>query len=274
MHYQGWWKSSLLALALAPCEIHAQNAAGAPSPVLPGGSILLENTAYEASYNARYKQSDWIFYELGSRELRACVERSNSFRADPRLPENQAAQLSDYKGSGFDRGHLIPAGDNRWHATAMRESFLLSNISPQIGKFNGGIWGKLEGLVRAWAKNLGGLWVTTGPVLSSKLPTIGAGRVAVPEYFYKVLSTTDTAGSEAVAFLLPTDASGDLGRYAMTVDKLEEITGLDYLAGLENEAEAESRFNLATWDPKAKFTYLPCSASAPDYLEWAWGLTP
>ncbi len=266
---QGWWKSRILLLLMLPAA-----ASAAPSPRLPGGSILLENTAYEVSYNGRYKQADWIFYALGKNELRSCVERNDAFRADSRVPANQAAQLSDYKGSGYDRGHLSPAGDNRWSAPAMRESFLLSNVSPQPSRFNGGIWGKLEGLVRAWAQRLsGGAWVTTGPVLRSGLGSIGASRVAIPEYFYKVLATADKGNSRTIAFLLPTDASGDLMKYAMTVDKLEEITGLDFLSGLPGENDAESSFDPKAWDLNAKFSYFPCKAVAPAALDWSWGLS-
>jgi len=268
---QGWWKSVLLLLTLTP--LAALSSPENPEPELPDRSLLLKNTAYSASYNAAYKQSDWIFYALGKNELQSCAKRSNSFRVDPRVPSEQAAQLADYKGSGFDRGHLTPAGDNRWSAAAMSESFLLSNVSPQPSRFNGGIWAKLEGLVRAWAKNMGGLWVTTGPLLENALPTIGDGRVAVPKQFYKVLATMENGDFRAVAFLLPTDASGDLGKYAMTVNQLENITGLDFLVEMEREEESESKIDLERWDLKARFEYFPCTAIAPGVFEWAWGLS-
>jgi endonuclease G len=269
---QGWWKSGLLLLALTPLQGFALFSRDYPAPRQPGGSILLENTANLNAYSPEYKQPLWVFYGLGGNELRSCVERGNNFHADSRLPSNQASQLADYKGSGFDRGHLSPAGDNRWSADAMRESFALSNMSPQVSRFNSGIWAKLENLVRAWAKNLGGLWVATGPILKDGLPTIGASRVAVPEYFYKVLATREEGRTKAVAFLLPTDASGDLSRFEMTVDKLEEITGLDFLSGMDGEEEAESHYESGAWDTKAKFQYFPCNAVAPGALEWSWGI--
>lgn len=271
----GWWKSGILLLALAPCGALALSGPDYPAPRLPGGTFLLENAANSVAYSGAYKQPSWVFYGLGRSELRSCVERGNNFRADARIPAGQAAQLADYKGSGFDRGHLSPAGDNRWSAKAMNESFVLSNVSPQASRFNSGIWAKFENLVRAWAKNLDGLWVTTGPILKDGLPVIGASRVAVPEYFYKVLSSRgQKKKSEAIAFLLPTDASGEISKYAMSVDQLEEITGLDFLVDMDGEEDAESHYDLRGWDLKAKFQYYPCSAGAPEGFEWAWGLSP
>lgn len=250
-----------------------------PKPLLPPSSRLLENTAYDTSFNRAHKQADWVFYGLGKRELRNCVGRNGSFRADDRLQRGEGPELSDYSGSGFDRGHLTPAADNRWSAVAMRESFLLTNVSPQPSRFNGGIWAKLEALIRAWALEGEGLWVATGPLLKKGLPSIGAG-VSVPEYFYKALATKD--GTRAVAFVLPTDASGELTKYEMSVDQLEGISGLDFLAGMDREEELEGAFDAGKWDLKAKFTALPCSkgkagmfsALAPEVAEWSGNIGP
>jgi endonuclease G len=269
---QGWRISAALLLSLFPLAARAL-APGDPAPRLPSRSLLLENMAYSASYNAAHKQADWVFYALGANELRACVKRANSFRPDQRIPANQGPQLSDYKGSGFDRGHLTPSGDNRWSALAQSESFLLTNMSPQPSRFNSGIWARLELLVRAWAKNMGGLWVATGPVLRDGLPTIGGGRVSVPEYYYKALATFENGRARAIAFLLPTSASGDYSQYAMTVDQLEAVTNVDFFVHLAGEEEAEGAIDLARWDTRAKFSYLPCQAIFPTKEQWAWGLS-
>lgn len=233
-----------------------------PSPALPGSSILLKNTSYRASFNRAHKQADWVYYALGKNELRNCVQRNGSFRSDDRLQRGEGPELSDYSGSGFDRGHMSPAADNRWSAVAMRDSFLLTNVSPQPGRFNGGIWGRLEALVRAWALEAGGLFVTTGPLLKPKLPKIGSG-VSVPEYFYKVLAARD--GSKAVAFVLPADANGELTRYETSVDQLEEISGLDFLLAIPGEDELEKTNDASKWDLNARFTAPPCSGQAPDF---------
>jgi endonuclease G len=259
--------SLLLALALSSSASFAS--ADFPAPRLRDGSLALRNTATAESYNRSHKQADWVFYPLGARELEACTNRGNAFRPDPRLAPGDSAALADYKDSGYDRGHLSPAGDNKWSQAAMNESFLLTNVSPQPAAFNRGIWSRLEGLVRAWASAKGGLWVATGPVLSGSLRAIGAGRVSVPDYFFKVIATKSGQHHDAVAFVLPTDAAGDLGRYEMSVKKAEEITGLDFLAGLPDEDAAESRVDASLWNLHATFRYLPCGGGKPGPFEWA-----
>ena len=270
MPQRRWIKLSLF-LALIPAEGFASP--DFPAPELHENSLALKNTATSASYNREHKQADWVFYPLGENELEACVDRGNAFHPDPRLDRGDAAELADYKGSGFDRGHLSPAGDNRWSQAAMDESFLLTNVSPQPAAFNRGIWSRLESLVRAWAKDKS-LWVTTGPVLSGTLKTIGDDKVSVPEYFYKVLATQEGDKHDAVAFVLPNDATGDFSQYEMTVSKLEDISGLHFLSGLSDEDEAKSSIDPALWNLHATFSYVPCKSVKPGTLDWAWGLSP
>lgn len=249
---------------IAPCLLllfSAASSLAAPAPHLPDGSLSLKKTSLSIGYNPEHKQADFVFYPLSRRELRNCVGRKNNFRPDPTLSSDTAAQLSDYSGSGYDRGHLSPAADNKWSAQAMSESFLLSNISPQPPRFNQGIWGRLENLVRAWAMKGEGLWVTTGPVLHSQLPTIGENRVSVPEYFYKVLLTKD-ANPKALALLLPTTANENLQEYAISIDELERMTGLNFLQDLDPRAEdqLEAEVNLHGWDFRARYNSPPCKS--------------
>jgi endonuclease G len=268
---QGRWTSFSLLLLVAPLTGFAS--ADFPAPLLQQNSLELKNTATTLSYNRALKVADWAFYPLGPAQLEACVDRGNSFRPDPRLNRDEAAELADYKGSGFDRGHLSPAGDNRWSQAAMDESFVLSNVTPQPPAFNRGIWGRLENLVRAWASAKGGLWVATGPLLTGKLDTIGDDKLAVAQYFYKVIATQKGDVREAAAFLLPTDASGDFGQYETSVSHLEQLSGLTFLDGLPGEREVKDNLNPKSWDLSAKFSYLPCSSVKPSAMEWAWGLT-
>lgn len=247
---------------LALCPLAALASADFPSPLLYENSLELKNTATVASYSPHHKQADWVFYPLSARELQSCTDRGNSFRPDPRLPREAAATLSDYNGSGYDRGHLSPAGDNKFAQPAMSESFLLSNISPQPADFNRGIWAKLENLVRAWAKAKDGLWVTTGPVLRDGLGSVGKGHVSVPEYFYKALTVQKGARHESIAFLMPTDAHGDLGQYEVTVKHLEIVTGLRFLDGLPDADEVKVSIDPAQWNLRSSFTYYPCRPPA------------
>jgi endonuclease G, mitochondrial len=234
-----------------------------PVPAAVIGNLSLEKSALSISYNPTHKQPDWVFYRLGARELRNCVKRSNNFRPDPEVPRAQSAQHADYARSGFDRGHLSPVADNRFSAAAMSESFYYSNISPQLPRFNQGIWARLENLVRAWALNLEGLWVTTGPVLEPDLPHIGASRVSTPRFFYKVLLTQQRRARQAIAFLLPAEATGELAPYALSVRQLEELTGIDFHRGLPDEDAIEPSLDLSAWPFRARYSPLPCLGLIP-----------
>ncbi len=271
---------TMLLLTILSCfSAHAACASAMhPAPGLPRGSIRLEKTGFALSFNRAHKQADWVFYSLGPSQLVDCEERPGNFRADPELPRGVGPTLADYKGSGLDRGHLSPAGDNKWSLEAIRDSFLLSNVSPQPANFNRGIWDNLESLVRAWGQASGGLWVTTGPVLERGLDTIGDGEISVPREFYKVLLTKKKRSPAAIAFRLPVDADGELSDYAVSVRNVEEATGLDFLQGLDGVEgrELEAGLDLGRWDFEARFTYNPCrlrsvpgfGAAAPEGLAW------
>lgn len=263
---QGWsyWRVSYLFL-LAPSG--AIGFAASPDPLVPAQSIVLQKSAITISYNPQHKQADWVFYALGANELRDCYDRQNNFRVDPTLPANIASQLSDYSGSGYDRGHLSPAGDNKWSREAMSESFFLSNISPQPPRFNQGIWGRLENLVRAWGLKMGGLWVATGPILRDGLKTIGGNRVSVPDAYFKAIVTQDF--QHGIGLELPTNANGNLSSYGMSIQQLEHDSGLDFFNGIPNEREVESDYSPALWDYQARFQYNPCNKQNPGNIsEW------
>jgi endonuclease G, mitochondrial len=146
---------------------------------------LVHHNYYSLSYNETAEQSNWVFYEINSNTTLGQVSRTDDFRSDEKISTNSAT-ISDYKGSGFDRGHLAPAGDMSFNYTAMSKSFYMSNMSPQHPSFNRGIWKKLEGLVRSWGTN-SSIYVVTGPVLNSCNSYIGTNNVCVPNYFYKVI---------------------------------------------------------------------------------------
>ena len=101
---------------------------------------------YTLSYNDDWRLPNWVAYELLRSELNARVPRRDDFRPDEGL-EGRQASLSDYRRSGFDRGHMAPAADMRWSATAMSESFYLTNICPQTPSLNQGDWNRLEEIV-------------------------------------------------------------------------------------------------------------------------------
>ena len=218
-------------------------------PVPDSTKQILEYTGFTLQYNEEHEQADWVAYVLTREEVLGKVKRKDAFRADKEISSGSAT-LKDYKASGYDRGHLAPAADMRWDKTAMKESFLMSNMSPQLPKFNRGIWKRLEAIIRTFAYNNESVYVVTGPVLSENLHDLGENDVSIPEYYYKVVLDLEGDETKGIAFLLPQTAVGkDLTKYAVTIDSVEAVTGLDFFHSLEDELEEshESEFDLNKW---------------------------
>ncbi len=161
-------------ILIIPYFINAQE-------LLPSSTTceVIKHTYYTLSYSEPHEQAEWVYYELTPSLINGNTSRTNNFRPDPKVSTG-SAQLIDYKGSGYDRGHLCPAGDMKMNVTAMSESFFLSNMSPQEPSFNRGIWKNLEATVRSWAITEGKIYVVTGGVLTSNKGVIGVDRVVIP----------------------------------------------------------------------------------------------
>lgn len=209
---------------------------------------------YTLCYRESYEQAEWSAYCLTEEELVKNAKRSDDFRADPEISTGSATP-ADYKKSGYDRGHLSPAADFAFSEKAMSETFYMSNMSPQKGSLNRGIWKDLESQVRLWAANFGRVYVVSGPVLekpASEYKTIGENQVAVPEFYYKVIlaplyadendkaSPEDAQSVLAMAYIFPNEkCEGSLDDYQVTVDEVESRTGLDFFSLLEDKVENE-----------------------------------
>ena len=163
---------------------------------------VIQHEGYTVSYNADYRIANWVAYVLTDKEARSDkAERQNKFVVDP-LVKGASATNEDYTRTGFDRGHLAPAGDMKWSEKAMRESFYLSNITPQRPGLNRGIWKELEEQIRLWARENGAVLIATGPVIpNEELSRLGKNRVGVPRQFYKVLCMVVNNQLEGVGFL-------------------------------------------------------------------------
>lgn len=208
---------------------------------------LVKHHYFTLSYAEAHEQAYWVFYELTKEEIGGTAERTDDFREDT-LVSTGSATLADYKGSGYDRGHIAPAADMAFNNTAMSESFYFSNMSPQHPSFNRGYWKKLEAEVRNWAYDRGQLFVASGPVLVSEYEQIGPNKVSIPEFYYKVL--LDTVKRTTIAFLMPNiKCKGDLMDYVVTVDSLEHLTGIDFNAHLPDsiEQQIEAKDNKTQW---------------------------
>ena len=219
-----------------------------------------DREGYSVGVDSRLRIPLWVQYELRPDELNGPGDRDNSrFAPDRSLPSLAQAQLSDYRGSGFDRGHMAPAGDMKRSQAVMNESFLLSNMSPQVGVgFNRGIWRLLEEAVRDWVRDRGKLTIVIGPVFSADQDAtvtygvIGESQVAVPNAFFKVVLDQDAPGGpDVLAFLIPNRAIFGQGfdEFLVSVDEIEAATGLDLLDALPDaeEERIEARRPSSTW---------------------------
>lgn len=209
---------------------------------LPKSSEKLEqikHTAYVLGYSEKNEQASWVSYVLSKKECMGDESRSSTFFVDPMVKTGSAAN-EDYKASGYDRGHLAPAGDMGFSKKTMKESFYYSNMSPQTPSFNRGIWKELETQTRDWAKLYGSCLVITGPILkdSSALKTIGPNQVSVPNYYYKIIINPNLPTPEAIAFVLKNEDSDQvLSNFVVTIDQIEILTGLDFFPNLSADCQ-------------------------------------
>lgn len=217
-------------------------------PALRPGEQVITHTAYSLSYNEEHEQANWVAYKLKGQQINSFNHaRTDKFLEDPKVATGTAAD-ADYKGSGYDRGHLAPAEDMDWSGATMSESFYYSNISPQVPTFNRGVWRRLEELTRFWASYYDSIFVVTGPVLKEGLPTTGS--VSVPRYFYKVILEHNNNKTRAIGFVLPNKASSaTLKSFAVSVDSVEQLTGLDFFPRLPDDVEhrIESDASIEDW---------------------------
>jgi endonuclease G len=243
--------------SLAPPEpplLAADLAAAAAHPAarhgLPRADALLAREGYVASYDTRLRNARWVVERVTREGLRGRDgDRANSaFAEDGALPARFRAALADFRGSGFDRGHLAPAANHKGDQTAMDATFSLSNVSPQVGDgFNRTYWARLERFVQELAGTCDAVFVATGPLfLPRAAPAAPGGAfevahsaigapprlVAVPTHFFKVV-LAERGGAPAVAgaFVVPNaavDARTPLAEWVVPLSALEEVAGVAF----------------------------------------------
>jgi endonuclease G len=198
---------------------------------------VIHHEGYSLSYSEPHEQAEWVAYELKKEHLSNSNFKRPYFEIDKAV-KTGAADWRNYRNSGYDRGHLCPAGDRKYSKEAHDETFLTSNISPQRNDFNSGIWNRLEQKVRYWASKYDGVFVVTGGILKGPMETIGQEKVAVPKHFYKVLIDVNTGEPKMIAFLIPHEPSNKpLHEFVVSVDSLEALTGIDFFPELEDDVE-------------------------------------
>lgn len=198
---------------------------------------IIKHEFYTLSYNEKQEQAEWVAYELKKSYVRSNNFKRPYFIDDPKV-KTGSADWRNYKNSGYDKGHLCPAGDMEFAINAYNDTFFTSNISPQKHDFNGGVWNRLEQKTRYWATKYDGIYVVTGGVLKGSLKTIGKEKVSVPHYFYKILLDESNGKYRMIAFLIPNEKSDKaLHSFVVSVDSLEKMTGIDFFPKLDDKIE-------------------------------------
>ena len=223
-----------------------------PAPLKSTPEKILVRRGYTVSYNLEHNLPNWVAWELTPEKLVERESRTDKFLPDPDLPADKAVTTDDYKRSGWDRGHMCPAADNRWHWRAMQESFFMTNICPQHHNLNRGDWKELEDACRDWAQKEGKIYIVCGPILyRQKHQTIGhEHRITVPEAFFKVVLCPGSTPPRAIGFIYKNTAGNHpLDSYVNSVDQVERITGIDFFPALPDEVEdrVEAECDLSLW---------------------------
>lgn len=205
---------------------------------------------FQLAFNKANHTPDWVSWSITRDKLDGNVPRAKNFLVDEEI--DGCATPADYRKSGYDKGHMAPAADMKWHPDAMHDCFYMTNMVPQASSLNTGAWQTLEKNVRNWAKRDGSLVIVAGPIYdSTSQQRIGDTGVRVPASFFKVILATDLETPRAIAFLYPNSAApGNMRDYSTTVDDIEAITGLDFFYNLPDEIEkkVESATSFTAWE--------------------------
>jgi endonuclease G len=225
---------------------------GAPRPG-PGANApsfrVLINQGYAVGYSDALGNPVWAAYHMRDRAtLPTPAARPDKFETDRRTAARVAPE--DYANSGYDRGHMAPnyAIATRYGTAAQRETFLMSNITPQLHSLNAGLWKELEQkIATSYPARYAEVWVLTGPVFGAT-PKKLRGGVAVPEAFFLIVIDENEGKLRTLAFIVPQEAttSADPERYLTSVDEIQRRTGLDFLSELDDVAEKQVEAQRAT----------------------------
>lgn len=213
-------------------------------------SQIKEYEGFTVSFNSQNHTPNWVAWELLGTETEGPNTRSDKFWGDPDI--NGCPEPTDYKRSGYDKGHMCPAADQKWSTKAMNDCFVMTNMCPQQHALNAGAWKTLEEKERQWAKRDSALVIIAGPVYdASDRHAVGPIGVRVPSAFFKILLAPYAEQPRAIAFVYPNmSAPGNMQQYATTVDAVEELTGYDFFAALPDDVEqaVESTFSFNDWN--------------------------
>lgn len=221
----------LFILLLAVCSTQAapEDHIIGGTPVSDGKTVLRETTGFLVGFDPDTDNPEWVAYRLTGSPRFNPQKRPSRFSEDP-LVRGEPSH-DDYTHSGYDRGHLASNHviGSYFGRKAQRESFLTTNIIPQTPGLNrGGVWRELERLEMGLGSAFGTAWVITGPVETSLANRLPAG-VSLPEGCFKIYADQTGSGWRLAAFLFSQDSrGGTLHTYAVPVDRIEELTGINF----------------------------------------------
>lgn len=213
-------------------------------------SQILVRKAYVASYNKDTKCPNYVAWHLTAEHAGGSVNRpNNAFKGDKEVPEPRV-EWYDYKNSGMARGHLCPAGDNKWDLTAMHETFLMTNIIPQDKDLNDGYWNEIEMKCRSWAKKYGDIYIVSGPVPYKKpWATIGEKKIVVPEDLFKVVLCLN-GSPKVICFIYHNSGNNKpMNQSVCSLKEVEQLTGIEFFPTLSKSVKQsiENDVNLSAW---------------------------
>jgi endonuclease G len=221
-----------------------------PLLLSPKQEQIVHHTGYIVSYNESLRLPNWVAYELTRQETQGNAKRSNRFIPDPMI-KGTIATNSDYLHSGYDKGHMAPAADMKWSSIAMKESFYFSNICPQHPELNRKKWKDLEDKIRDWAIEDSAIIIICGPIVDKTPKVIGKNKVVIPQQFFKAILSPFTQPPKAIGFLFTNEQSvSPLSNYAVSVDSIEILTGMDFFSPLPDHIEdsIEAHLNINQWN--------------------------
>ena len=225
---------------------------GLEIPVYTKGTLsetVKKRYSYTLSYNHDTKNPNWVAWTITSDHASGSVQRME-FQDDEDMPSPKG-YLSDYYNSGYDRGHMCPAGDNKWSEKAMEDCFLITNMCPQNNSLNRGMWNSIEQQCRSWAKKYGKVYVVCGPIyLNQQHRKIGKNKVVVPEAFFKVVLRTGN-NPQAIGFICRNVSQKGKKKtdFVNSIDEVERITGYDFFSKLPDDVEkkVEAHADINEW---------------------------
>ena len=222
-----------------------------PAPLKDRPEQILRRKGYTVSYNQQTKNPNWVAWHLTKEHTRGSFQRKQEQFTEDEAVKSPRATDNDYYNSRYDRGHMCPAGDNKWDKEAMSQSFLFTNICPQNHGLNKYEWNDLEIQCREWAREYGAIDIVCGPIYNGKgqQKTIGRNKVWVPDAFFKVILCRKGA-PKAIGFIYRNEGVKQTHQEALrSVDEIEALTGIDFFPALDDavERKVESQANLNDW---------------------------